>query len=129
MEKIRLPNNTFVNIIKCTAISFSFTIVLFLLLSICLSYTKLSENIINPAIIIVTTISIFFGSIVMGRNRKDKGMLFGGICACIYIFILYITSSIASKDFSLNMISIVMISFGIIFGMIGGMIGINSKTK
>lgn len=129
MEKVKETQNTLVTIIKCTALSFTFTIVLFLIFGLCLSYTTLSENIINPVIIIITVISIFFGSIIMGRNRKDKGMFFGGICAFIYVFLIYIISSICAKDFSLNIFSIIMITLSVVFGMIGGMIGINSKSN
>jgi len=128
MEKSK-DNNTLKVLIKAISISFAFTIVLFLLFSLVLSYTNLSEKFINPVIIVITIISIFLGSMIVGRNRTDKGMLFGGISSLIYIFLLYIISSIITKDFSFNSMSLIMIACSIFFGMIGGIIGINSRNK
>ena len=50
-------------------------------------------------------------------------MIVGGI----YIFILYMISSILSAQFSLNMYSIFMMVIGIIAGAIGGIVGVNLK--
>jgi len=50
-------------------------------------------------------------------------MIIGGV----YIFILYLISSILSTQFSLNMYSVIMMVIGIIAGAIGGIVGVNLK--
>ena len=44
-----------------------------------------------------------------------------------YILALYLISSIISKDFSLNIYSIIMMATSILIGGIGGIIGVNKK--
>lgn len=50
--------NKFINIIKGIFISVTLTIVLFLIYGIILSSSNVSENTINPVIIVITVLSI-----------------------------------------------------------------------
>ncbi len=50
--------NKFINIIKGIFISVTITIVLFLIYGIILSSSNVSENTINPVIIVITVLSI-----------------------------------------------------------------------
>ena len=114
-----------INILKGSGIALAMTTILILILSIVLSYTKLSERIIPIATIIITGISILFGAIISTRNIKKSGLINGGAIGLIYIMILYIISSIFGSGFALNFISVIMILAGIIAGAIGGIIGVN----
>jgi len=117
--QILKSNNLMINLIKGCLISLVFTIIMLVILSILLVYTDISEDIIKPVIITITGIGILIGS--SAGTRKAK--LIGGI----YILLLYFISSIVNRDFTLNLLSCIMIGVGIVGGVIGGIIGVNTK--
>ena len=114
-------------IFKGVGIAIVSTMILLLIFSILLTYTNISENTITPVIIVVTGISILFGSSIENRNIKKKGILNGAAIGGIYILILYLISSILNWKFSINLQSLIMLIVGIIFGILGGIIGVNKR--
>lgn len=111
--------------LKETIISVILSLILIFLLSLIISKTSLSESVIVPAIIGISSVSIMIGSVRVSKNKKEKGLVNGAILGFIYMGTMYIISSIILKDFSLTINSIIMIFSGIIGGVIGGIIGVN----
>ena len=129
MEKIQnIENQSWIHVVKGVGISFIITFILLLIFSILLTFTDISESVINPTIIGITVISILIGSAVANIKIKKNGLLNGGVIGGIYIFLIYIISSVVNQQFSLNMTSIIMIILGIVFGILGGIIGVNIKN-
>ena len=118
--------NKFISIIKGVVISFVFTLVLLTLFAILLVYTDLQEATIKPVIITVTGISILVGSSLGTKKLKKNGLINGAIIGGTYIFVIYIISSLLNSNFSIDLISLIMIAVGIVGGILGGIIGINS---
>ena len=119
-------NNVFFKIIKGVGISFAFTLICLTIFSALLTYTSLSENLIQPVVISVTGISILAGSFFATRKVGKNGILKGITVGLIYILLIYFISSIVNNgNFSLNLGSIIMILAGIICGAIVGIIGVN----
>ena len=125
MEKVG-NNNYFISILKGVGISIIFTILSLTIFSLLLVNTNMSESLIQPVVIVVTGISILIGSFMANRKMSKNGIINGCIIGFLYIFTIYIISSIANNmNFSLNMGSIIMILVGIVCGAIGGIIGVN----
>ena len=120
-------NNYIIKMSTGIVISVVLTLVLLFVFSIILAYTNTSETIMVPVIIGITGISILSGSSIATSKIKKKGIVNGMIIGGIYIFILYLISSMLSAQFSLNMYSIIMMVIGIIAGAIGGIVGVNLK--
>lgn len=119
-------NNIFLKILKGVGISFIFTLISLTIFSILLTYTNLSENLIQPVVIAVTGISILAGSFFATRKMSKNGILKGVAVGLIYISLIYFLSSISNgRNFALNIGSAIMILIGILCGAIGGIIGIN----
>ena len=116
-----------INIGKGVLISLIFTIIFLIIFSTLLTYTNVSEKLITPVIIVITAISIFIGSTIGNLKMNKNGLINGGAIGGIYLISIYIISSIISQNFTLNMQSIIMIIIGIICGMFGGIIGVNSR--
>lgn len=127
MEQVNSKN--YIHILKGLGIAFIITFVFLLILSIVLTYTNVSENIINPTIIIITALSILIGSSISNIKIKKNGLINGGIIGGVYIVLLYLFSSVFSMQFSLTIQSIIMIITGIVFGILGGIIGVNISSK
>ncbi len=114
-------------IIKGVIISIIATLILLLIFSILLTYTNISEKLINPFIIVITAISILIGSSIGNTKMKKNGLLNGAIIGGIYLTLIYIISSIINHNFILTVQSVIIIISGIICGMLGGIIGVNKK--
>lgn len=113
------------NIIKGVLISFLFTIISLVILSILLVYTNLSEEIIQPVIITLTGISILLGSSIITRKIRKNGLFNGAIIGIIYILTIYLISSALSSNFQLSISSIIMMLVGLICGILGR----NNRSK
>lgn len=118
---------TITNIAKGVGISLLTTFILLLIFASLLTYTEISETIMNPVIIVVTAISILIGSSMGNIKIKKNGLVNGALIGGIYIATIYLISSILNWKFSLEIQSIIMIAVGMIFGILGGIIGVNKK--
>lgn len=114
-----------IKVLKGTLISIISTAILILIFSGLLTYTNLSENTIPAVTILITIISIFLGSTLSMKNLKKNGIVNGMFIGLTYILIIYLTSSIITKNFCLNLYSIITILGSIIAGSIGGIIAVN----
>lgn len=126
MEVQKVSENKFLtNIFKGTGIAFIITLVSLVIFSAILTFSNISETIINPVIITLTAISILIGSSIGNNKIKKNGLLNGALIGIIYMIIIYLISSLLNWRFSLNLQSLAMIIIGMIFGMLGGIIGVN----
>ena len=122
-----LKTNNIFRILKGSLISIIFTLILLFVFSIILTYTNISESVITPVIIIISAISILIGSSISTMKIKKNGLVNGLLVGLIYMFFIYIVSSIINTGFALNTNSIIMILSGIVAGIIGGIVGVNIK--
>lgn len=118
---------TITNIAKGVGISLLTTLILLLIFASILTYTDISEMIMNPVIIIITAISILIGSSIGNKKIKKNGLVNGALIGGIYIITIYLISSILNWKFGLAIQSVIMIIIGMIFGILGGIIGVNKK--
>ena len=128
MEKTQIKeNNIIARIGKGILIAMIITIVSLIIFSIILANTNITENLVNPVIMIITAISILVASSIENTKIKKNGLLNGGIIGGGYILIIYLVSSILNWKFTLNQQSIIMIVSAIVFGVLGGIIGVNKR--
>ena len=128
MVNVKVNNsNGIVIILKGTLISIIATIVLLMIFATVLTYSNINENSMPTVIIVVTALCILVGSQITTSKIKRNGIVNGALVGAIYILALYLISSIISKDFSLNIYSIIMMATSILIGGIGGIIGVNKK--
>ncbi|MBR3254739.1 MAG: TIGR04086 family membrane protein [Clostridia bacterium] len=124
MEK---ENNEIVHIVKGVGISLISSLLLLIIFATILTFTNIPESVVSPVIIILTAISILFGSSITNMKIRKNGLLNGGIIGGIYMLTIYLISSILNWDFSLNLEALIFMVVGIAFGLLGGIIGVNKK--
>lgn len=112
---------------KGILISLVLTLILFYILGIILSATQMPEKIINPAVIIITGVSILIATSIVMIKVQDKGMIKGGIIGALYFILIYLASSLMLKNFDINIYSAIMFGVSFLCGGIGGVVGINIK--
>ena len=114
-------------VLKGTMISMILTVVLLLIFATILTYTNVGENTIPAVIIVITAISLLTGSTIVSRKVRKNGLLNGAIIGMTYLMMIYLISSIIGGKFNVTFQSIIMICVGIIFGILGGIVGVNTK--
>lgn len=119
--------NNIKNIIKGAGIAIIFSLICLLIFSAVLTYTNISEEWIQPVIIVLTGISILIGSSLGSLKLKKNGIMTGAIIGGTYFLALYIISSLLSMNFSINTQMLITIGVGMAFGILGGIIGVNKK--
>ncbi len=119
--------NKFLLMVKGICISMILSLLMMLVLSMVLSFSNVKESVIMPTVIFISAFSILVSSFLVAKRIENKGMIYGSLLGLIYMLILYLLSSILNFDFSLNTNAVVMITFGIVGGAIGGVLGVNLK--
>lgn len=120
-------SRNFLYIVKGVIMSILFTLIFLFIFSVILTYTNVSENFIEPFIIVITGISIFIGSSIGNIKMRKNGLINGAIIGGIYLASIYLISAIISQNFTFTIQSIIIILAGMICGMFGGIIGVNKK--
>lgn len=116
-----------INLFKGITVSYIFTFLSFLIFSIVLSNTNISDSYISGVITIISITSVLFGSAFCTKKANSQGLVWGSLVGLIYSFIIYLISSIFLVGFSTSMSTIYFILLSILFGGIGGIVGINLK--
>ncbi len=114
-------------ILRGLIFGFLLSLICFLIISIILSFSSISESIIKPSSYIIMVVSIVIASGYTSRKVDKNGWLYGAITGLLYVIILTIAGMITSGGFSLEQIMISRVLMGLIAGTIGGILGINLK--
>jgi len=118
--------NKFLYIGKGVLGSFFLTLVLILILGIVSTFVEVSASIRAACFIVITSLSVIYGSIYSTKKIQKKGWLVGIIVAFLYIVIIFLVSLISgSKDFAINSTKLFMITLALLVGSLSGMLGIN----
>ena len=118
-----------IRIVKGSLLAIIVSVIFLIIFAVLLTYTNLSENSITPVVLAIVGLSILMGSYLSTKKIQQNGILNGAIVGIIYMLILYIVSSVIFMDFSFSASSLIMIGCGMIAGIIGGIIGVNTNKK
>jgi len=112
---------------KAILISYIITIPVFVIFALILANTDFPHKYISPVVVVTTIMSILIAGLTVTKNAKSWGWLHGGLVGFVYMFVLYILSSIIFRDFSIDRYVLTMAAIGVLTGAIGGIMGINIK--
>lgn len=122
-----MENNSkfFVNILKSSGIALISTFIMLIIFSTLLTYTNISEQVINPVLIVIISISILIGSSIGNRKTSNNSTFKGALVGAIYMVFMLLISNIFNSDFSLKPVNFIFLGIGVIFGILGAIIGAN----
>ena len=118
-----------VSMVKGIGIAYLITIPLFMVFAFFLTYMDFPEKLLSSAVIITTLISIIVAGWTSTCNVRSRGWLNGGIIGFMYMTILFLASSLAYRDYTMNSHVIIMLIIGVVTGSIGGILGINLRRE
>ena len=102
-----------------------------LLIFIAFIFTKSSNpphSVVDPMMLIVTGIGAFAGGYFSSRMSKEKGMMYGMICAFTMFVFIFIAGLISVRE-SITMTTLIRFILMLICGAVGGIIGVNKRMK
>lgn len=107
------------------AFSIIITLILFLIWSLVLAVSSISDSTVEYFVLGALIISTFCGGFICAMGTRKKGWISGGIVGVLYALLLLIFGS-GMADTSLSLISLFNIGLAFIVGGIGGTVALNS---
>lgn len=89
---------------------------------------SLPYDVLDYVMIAISCVGVFFGALVTSKIIKQRGLMFGIVCAVIILIITF-ASGMGVFNSSPTVISLIRIIALIICGAIAGVIGVNQKDK
>lgn len=116
----------FSRVIEGVLKAYILTLILFVIFSLILYFTKISEETIPAVIFIVSILSIFLSSVGTAKKVDAKGWMYGGLIGVFYVLICSILGSIIlSGSVNLGKGIILNLFIGLLVGAFSGALGIN----
>lgn len=101
------------------------TLVLFLILGGILYFTKISENVIPTAVVILSAVSIIASGINATRDIDQLGWLHGGLIGFLYVAVLLIVGFFVMPSASYGISTLADLALGFAVGTLAGAVGVN----
>lgn len=119
----------FTGFIRGLLFALLFTVVVFLVSAILLSYTSLPED----AIPVISTATKLIGALVAGfvpaKRSGNRGIITGAVSGLLYILIIVITAALTTQEqfFGMNVLTTALLC--VLSGALGGIFGVNLRPK
>ena len=98
------------------------------LISSILYYFNLTSDKINTILLYLISISaLFSGSLLLGKNLNQKGIITGALYFLFWFIIMFLVSLIIKENFNISRLIYYFIL--LIFSILGGIIGKNTKKE
>ncbi|HHW03453.1 MAG TPA: TIGR04086 family membrane protein [Thermoanaerobacterales bacterium] len=115
----------YIKIVRGVLSAYLLTMVLFLILGGILYFTKMSENIIPSAVIVLSAASIIISGINSTRDIDQLGWLHGGLIGFLYVAILLILGFFVMPSMSYRLSTVIDLILGFAIGVLAGILGVN----
>ena len=119
----------FTGFIRGLLFALLFTVVVFLVSAILLSYTSLPED----AIPVISTATKLIGACVSGfvptRRSGNRGIITGAVSGLLYILIIVITAALTTQEQFFGMNVLITALLCVLSGALGGIFGVNLRPK
>ena len=115
--------------LKGVGIAALFTIVVFLISALILSYTSLPEEAIPVISFGVQVIGCLIAGFIPAKRARTRGIFTGSMSGLLYILIIWVFASLAADGFYLGKHILTMLVLSVIAGGLGGIFGVNLKDS
>lgn len=112
-------------LLKALGAAFMFTVVIFLLYAVILTYTPVTEKYIPIVAISTTALSTIIAGFDNAKFAKSKGLLRGIVAGACYVLVLLILGMCVGKGETFDLGKLTTIAIALAGGGVGGVIGIN----
>lgn len=128
ISETNVVKNVFSGFGKAVLFALGFTLIVFFIAALLLTYTGLSENTIPFITTVTMAISMVLAGFMSAKAGKSRGYLNGGLTGILYALLLYIISMLVSGSFFCNVYILILFAIGITCGAFGGILGVNMRA-
>ena len=114
---------------KAVLVALVFTLLVFFIAALLLTYTHLSESAIPFITTVTLVVSVVLAGATSARKAKSRGYLSGGVTGVLYALVLQIVAMLISGSFQIGPYIFVLLAIGLFGGAIGGILGINLSAR
>lgn len=129
VSEVGVFKNVFSGFGKAIIIAVGFTLVVFFIAALLLTYTGLSESAIPFITTVTMVVSVVLAGLVSAKAGKSRGYLNGALTGLLYALLLYVISLLVSGSFFCNVYILILLAIGIFGGATGGILGINMRAR
>lgn len=101
------------------------TLVLLVAYSIITYYLKSNPKIDSVYFVVITALSVMYGTIYSVKKIQRKGWLIGLIVAILYILIVFLVSALNGRGFHITSYGVLRMVLALFVGTLSGMLGVN----
>jgi putative membrane protein (TIGR04086 family) len=101
------------------------TLIVLVIYSIITTYVPASMKVTSVFYIVITLVSVLYGSVFAAKKAAEKGWLMGMIVAATYMLVLYLVKVVGGGDAAIGTREIVRMVLALGIGTLSGMLGIN----
>ncbi|HEY8888758.1 MAG TPA: TIGR04086 family membrane protein [Clostridium sp.] len=101
------------------------TLIILVIYSIITTYLPASLKVTSVFYIVITLVSVLYGSIFAAKKAGEKGWLMGIIVAATYMLVLYLVKVFGGGSAAIGMREVVRATLALGIGSLSGMLGIN----
>ena len=127
--KLNVKSSFFKNTLVGTLVAICVSLILVLIFAFMLKFTNIPDKAIKPVNQIIKGISVFVGVFIGLKKTKELGLVSGLLIGFIYTILAFLTFSILSGSFTVDITFLTDIVFGAVIGAICGIICVNIKKS
>lgn len=117
--------NYFSCVFKGVVGSVAVTVILTAILSLFMTFVKISESMFSGLYVVITSLGLVFGTILAARLHEKNGWLVGLSVGAAFYIALYIMGVSLGADSTIGFYELVRFGLCIVVGVLSGMLGIN----
>jgi putative membrane protein (TIGR04086 family) len=96
-----------------------------LIYSLITSFTPSGPRVTSAFIVVLTLVSVLYGTVFATLKSGNKGWLIGLLVAFFYMLILYIVSVLCGKGFGVDAGDLIRLLLALAVGSLSGMLAVN----
>jgi len=101
------------------------TLIILVIYSIITTYLPASMKVTSVFYIVITLVSVLYGSIFAAKKAGEKGWLMGIMVAVTYMLVLYLVKVVGGGSATIGTREVIRTTLALGIGSLSGMLGIN----
>ncbi|MBE7030176.1 MAG: TIGR04086 family membrane protein [Ruminococcaceae bacterium] len=118
-----------IHIAKSIAIALLFTILVFVIFALLITYTNVPETAVSTVVLLTTLFSVMLSGMLVSGRATNRGWFHGAVAGLCYMLMVYLAGAILFTGPVFDRRVVWMILIGFLAGAFGGIIGINLKKR
>lgn len=122
---LKTKNTPITALLKGIVISYSITMIIFIIYALLLTYSDVSEEYISPCVLITTALSCLASGFFAAKSSGKRGLLWGIAAGGAYMLIMFTIGFATIPAYELSKKIVISFCLALGGGAVGGVLGVN----